>query len=88
MTCCVTCAYLLDLESLLIALAAGACLASLCLGRGRIGHVDVGHAGDLCRGGGVCGESDRADDECGWRVVAVESCAICRCPGCAAQGNL
>jgi hypothetical protein len=37
------CAYLLDLEALLVVVTAGASLVRLGLRRGRVRHVDVGH---------------------------------------------
>jgi hypothetical protein len=40
---CTECAYLLDLEALLVVVTAGASLARLGLRRGRVRHVDVGH---------------------------------------------
>lgn len=44
---------LLDLEALLVTLGAGTGLGHLCLCRGRISHVDVGHGCELCRGSGA-----------------------------------
>jgi hypothetical protein len=53
-------AHLLDFKTLLVAFRTGASLGHLGLRRGRIGHVDVGHACELCSCGGVCGEAVEA----------------------------
>ena len=69
------CAYLLDLEALLFGVAACTRLGrDLCLRRGRVCHVDIGHVCGLCRGGGGCAGLMKAEDGGEWRWDVELSC--------------
>jgi hypothetical protein len=80
------CACLFDFKTLLVAVGAGTSLGYLCLGWGRIGHIDVGHGCNVYREvfGGGCGEAKEAVVGGGWRLRAAFGCVIWQDTGSAA----
>jgi hypothetical protein len=89
-SCC--CACLFDFKALLVAVGAGTSLGYLCLGWGRIGHIDVGHGCNVCVWRclvGRCGGAKEAVVSCRWRLRAALVCVMWQetggaalCAGC------